>query len=159
MNISILLHLAALTQQPTAVTWPLAGLSSELTFIAHAESNYGKYLNHAKHIKGPFDTAFGSLGLKPSTAHDTYIKSPQLRIKFPGLEDKGLFLNRFWRDAQLYMHCANFHWYSLRKNTSSLSRAVFSWRWGLTASRAATEVTVDSDPYVVKYTGMTSAKR
>ncbi len=158
MHPSMLLCLTALNQQPVAITWPLQGLNSELNFIAFAESNYGKYLNHAPHPRGPFDTAFGSLGLKPSTAHDIYIKSPRLRVRFPGLEDKATFLNRFWRDATLYMYCANWYWYSLRKNTPSLARAVYSWRWGLTASTKVSDIMISVDPYVIKYAGMASAK-
>lgn len=136
-------------------TWPLDGLQGELNNIAYMESYYGKYVNHEKHVRGPFHTAFGSLGLKPVTAHATYIKSPKLQKEFPGLQDETVFLQAFWHNRDLYTQTANFHWWFLRHNTPTLQRAVFAWRWGITASNAATDVEIAADEYTNKYSDLT----
>src|SRR5690242_19521964 len=94
-------------------TWPLEGLNGELNNIAYLESYYGKYVNHRPHARGPFHTAFGSLGLKPVTAYSTYIASPKLQERFPNLHDEQAFLNEFWHNKELYAQCANFHWWTL----------------------------------------------
>jgi len=138
-----------------ASTWPLEGLTGEVNNIAYLESYYGKYVNHDAHARGIFHTAFGSLGLKPVTAHTTYIQSPKLQKKFPGLKDQQNFLLEFWRNKELYTQCANYHWYYLRKVTPTLARAVYSWRWGLTASNKATDEQIAADTYTVKYAELT----
>lgn len=137
------------------VTWPLEGLNGELNNIAYMESYYGVYTNHEPHVRGPFHTAFGSLGLKPVTAHWQYMVSPRLQKKFPGLQDEKVFLNEFWHNKELYVQCANFHWYYLRHATPTLARAVFSWRWGLTASNQASDDEIAADSYTVKYAELT----
>lgn len=151
MHPSVYLAILALDPHPVAVTWPLIGLSPELDTIAYQESYYGKYLDHEPHARGPYHTAFGSLGLKGSTAHDVYLRSKWLMAKMPGLADKWAFLNRFWHNSELYMHCANLYWATLRRLTPSIGRAVFAWRWGLTASNMATNEKIESDSYTVKY--------
>lgn len=132
-------------------TWPLEGMNGELNNIAYMESYYGTYVNHEPHVRGAFHTAFGSLGLKPVTAHDQYMKSPRLQKQFPGLQDEKVFLQEFWHNSLLYVQCANFHWHYLRSATPSLPRAVYSWRWGLTASNAATDEQIANDTYTTKY--------
>lgn len=151
MHPSIYLAVIALDPHPLAVTWPLSGLSPELDAIAYQESNYGKYLDHNPHIRGSYHTAFGSLGLKGSTAHDVYLKSKWLQTRMPGLADQSVFLNRFWHDAKLYMYCANIYWNLLRRSTPSISRAVFAWRWGLTASNKASNAQIAADTYTTVY--------
>lgn len=136
-------------------TWPLEGLHGELNNIAYMESYYGKYVNHEPHSRGEFHTAFGALGLKPITAHDQYMKSPKLQKMFPDLQDEKVFLQEFWHNRELYTQCANFHWYYLRRATPTLSRAVYSWRWGLTASNRATDEQITADSYIVKYAELT----
>lgn len=132
-------------------TWPLNGLHEELNSIAGMESQYGKYVDHKAHPRGAFHTAFGSLGLKPSTAHWMYMRTPELQRQFPGLQDERVFLRAFWSNSELYARCANTHWQYLRMSTPTLSRAVYAWRWGLTASREATDTQVDEDRYVTRY--------
>jgi hypothetical protein len=136
-------------------TWPLEGLNGELNNIAYMESYYGKYVNHEPHARGPFHTAFGSLGLKPITAWWTYKQSPKLQKKFPGLQNEAVFLREFWRNRELYTQCANFHWWQLRHATPTLARAVYSWRWGLTASNEATDEQIANDAYTTKYAELT----
>ena len=132
-------------------TWPLNGLNQELNGIAGIESQYGQYLEHKAHPLGDFHTAFGSLGLKPSTAHWMYTKTPSLQKRFPGLQDEHVFLKEFWTNRELYTQCANAHWKFLRIATPSLPRAVYAWRWGLTASRSATDEQIVSSTYIAKY--------
>ncbi len=136
-------------------TWPLEGINGELNNIAHLESYYGKYVNHEPHVRGVFHTAFGSLGLKPVTAHWTYMQSPKLQKKFPGLKDEKVFLEEFWHNRELYTQCANFHWWSLRHTTPTLARAVYSWRWGFTAQSKATDEQIAADTYTNKYAELT----
>lgn len=136
-------------------TWPLEGMNGELNNIAYMESYYGTYVNHEPHVRGTFHTAFGSLGLKPVTAHDQYMKSPRLQKQFPGLQGETLFLQEFWRNRLLYVQCANFHWYYLRSVTPTLARAVYAWRWGLTASNTATDKQIEVDTYATKYADLT----
>lgn len=132
-------------------TWPLKGMNGELNNIVHLESYYGTYVNHVPHVRGPFHTAFGSLGFKPATAHHQYMKSPKLQKQFPGLQDETAFLQEFWHNRELYTQCANFHWSTLRRTTSTLARAVYSWRWGLTASNEASDEQITNDTYTTKY--------
>jgi len=132
-------------------TWPLEGLNRELNGIASIESQYGKYVNHRAHPLGDFHTAFGSLGLKPSTAHWMYRKTAKLRQQFPGLEDERLFLKAFWTNRRLYTQCANTHWLFLRASTPNLPRAVYAWRWGLTASQNASDEDIIGSSYTTKY--------
>jgi len=132
-------------------TWPLEGLNRELNNIAYMESSYGRNINHRSHWRGEFHTAYGALGLKPVTAHWQYIISPRLQKQFPGLKNEAVFLQEFKYNKKLYTQCANEHWRYLRKVTPTLNRAVFSWRWGLTASNEATNETIATDTYTVKY--------
>ena len=134
-----------------ANTWPLANLDKELRGIAMLESSYGQNVDHKQSVYGPFYTAYGSLGLKPSTAYDMYSRFPALQAKYPELTDKSAFLNRFWSDPALYKEFAEFHWHYLRTNTSSLRRAAYSWRYGLTAQMNSKDEVVGADEYVVKY--------
>lgn len=150
-----LAYLVCISPPVKAVTWPLEGLNGELNNIAYMESYYGKYVDHEPHSKGPFHTAFGSLGLKPVTAWTTYMHSPRLQKKFPGLQDEDIFLREFWHNTELYTQCANFHWWHLRHTTASLARAVFAWRWGITASDEATEAQIEADAYTTRYAELT----
>ena len=140
------------TAETKVSTWPLDGLHGELKSIAGMESQYGKYLDHKMHPMGDFHTAFGSLGLKPSTAHWMYTRTPELQRRFPDLQDEDVFLKEFWGNRQLYTQCANTHWRFLRKATPTLARAVYAWRWGLTASNLAPDTKVNGDAYTTKYT-------
>jgi hypothetical protein len=157
MMTALMTYLICLNPADAKVTtWPLEGLNGELNNIAYMESYYGVYTNHEPHVRGPFHTAFGSLGLKPVTAHWQYMASPKLQSNFPGLQDPGVFLNEFWHNKKLYTQCANFHWWYLRHTTPTLARAVYSWRWGLTASNEATDAQIAADVYTTKYAELTS---
>lgn len=156
MMVALMSYLICLVPADRKVsTWPLQGMNGELNNIAYMESYYGTYVNHEPHVRGPFHTAFGSLGLKPVTAHDTYVKSPRLQKQFPGLQDETVFLQEFWHNKELYTQCANFHWWALRHATPTLARAVYSWRWGLTASNEATDEQIAADTYTVRYAELT----
>lgn len=142
-------------QDSKVVTWPLEGLNGELNNIAYMESYYGKYVNHEPHVRGPFHTAFGSLGLKPVTAHWQYMASSKLQRTFPGLQDPEVFLNEFWHNKELYTQCANFHWWYLRHATPTLARAIYSWRWGINAQAEATDEEIAADGYTIRYAELT----
>lgn len=139
-----------------APTWPLSGLHEELNGIASIESQLGKYVNHKAHPLGNFHTAFGSLGLKPSTAHWMYMRTPKLQRQFPGLKDEYIFLREFWSNANLYTRCANAHWEFLRTSTPTLVRAVYAWRWGLTASNNTPDAEIAKSTYVNQYVELTA---
>lgn len=155
MMTTLMAYLISLNPVVKVSTWPLEGMSGELNNIAYMESYYGKYVDHEPHARGPFHTAFGSLGLKPVTAHWQYMKSPKLQKMFPGLQNEQAFLHEFWHNRELYTQCANFHWWYLRRVTTTLPRAVYSWRWGLTASNEASDEQIAADTYTNRYAELT----
>ena len=156
MVAALMTYLICLVPQDAKVTtWPLEGLNGELNNIAYMESFYGKYVNHEPHVRGPFHTAFGSLGLKPVTAYTQYMGSPKLQKLFPNLQNADAFLKEFWHNRELYTQCANFHWWYLRHTTPTLARAVYSWRWGLTASNEASDEEIALDTYTTRYAELT----
>lgn len=134
-----------------ATRWEKKDLDQELLPIAFLESSYGLNINHRPHSRGDFYSSYGALGLKPSTAYDEYVRSPSLRSKWPGLNDPVAFTTSFKAEPELYRDACNTHWHRMRSKTTSLARAVFSWRWGYTAAIQAKEEQIAQDQYVVSY--------
>jgi 8-oxo-dGTP pyrophosphatase MutT (NUDIX family)/GNAT superfamily N-acetyltransferase len=136
------------------------GLHEELMPIAKLESNYGKYTNHAPHSKGEFHTAVGSVGLKPITAHDEYMKTPWLQKVFPNLHDPAAFTQALKSNPALYNHIATVHWNHLKKLMGGdPAKTAYAWRWGQgAAAKTAPEIRA-ADPYVQAYVKLTQAKQ
>lgn len=126
--------------------------------IAFLETSYGKNMEHAPHQKGEFDTAYGPLGFKPSTAFDEFSKSKHLTDLYPNLKDQNAFHQEFKTNPQFYNLVAGAHWNRLKKATGSASGAAFAWRWGLGAHNKATPEAVKSDDYVSKYAKLTETQ-
>lgn len=131
--------------------WTPDGLDSELIPIAHLESSFGQNTNHAKNPGGPWKTAFGALGFKPETAYEEYLRSTQLKGRYPQAVDKDTFLTTFTTDPSFYNRVASQHFRYLRRNHGSDDKAAYAWRWGNTAAAQAPDAKWKSDEYVQKY--------
>lgn len=134
--------------------WTPAGLHHELHPIAHLESSFGKNTKHFESKEGSWDTAVGAVGLKPMTAHEEYLRRPELRKKFPGLESPVEFEAKFKMHHGLYNAVASEHWKYLRKHAGSPEKAAFAWRFGLGAAKRATPEQIKGAEYVQKYLAM-----
>jgi hypothetical protein len=145
-------------EESAQVKFDPSSLHSELVPIAHIESSFGKNMNHKKNIKGEYQTALGALGLKPSTAHEVWQKSPHLQKLYPNLQDPATFTNAMRSDPSFYNILAASHWNRLKKLTGgSVDKAAFAWRWGQGAAAKADENAIVKDPYVVKYHQLANA--
>lgn len=133
-------------------------LHPEMHGIAFLESSYGQNMKHAAHAKGDFDTAYGPLGFKPSTAYDEFYKNKHLTKIYPDFADKEKFTNEFKTNPDFYNLVAGTHWNRLKKNTGSPKGTAFAWRWGLKAFKDAKPEVVDADDYVKKYTSASETK-
>ena len=134
-----------------AAHWEVGDLDQELLPIAFLESSYGLNIDHKPHSRGDFYSSYGALGLKPATAYDEYLRSPALRNKWPGLDDRLVFTEHLKNESQLYRDTCNAHWHRIRTKTPSLAHSVFAWRWGYTASNNASNETVNTNLYVMAY--------
>lgn len=134
-----------------APQWTPDGLHAGLIPIAHLESTFGQFMDHAPHSKGEFHTAHGPVGMKPSTAHDEWTKSKTLKSKFPGLEDPATFMGKFKSDWKFHNIVASAHFMRLVQRHGSNEKAAYAWRWGSTACGRADPQTIDKDSYVQKY--------
>ena len=146
-------HEENMSPAPPKQKWGPEGLAPELFPIAHLESNMGQNMDHAKHSKGEFHTAFGALGMKPITAFERYHHEPHLQQLFPGVgEDKDKFLTEFKSNPLLYNSLASAEFNHNKKVFGGdIHRAVFSWRWGLQAAHDAPAANVIADPYVATF--------
>lgn len=135
---------------PPKQAWGPEGLHSELFPIAHLESNMGRNMDHAKHSKGEFHTAFGALGMKPVTAFERYHHEPHLQTLFPGVgEDKDKFLTEMKANPLFYNAVASAEWSHNKKVFGGdIHRTAYSWRWGQQAAHDAPAENVIADPYV-----------
>lgn len=133
-------------------SWNSKNLNPELKAIAWQESYNNTHIDHEASKRGPYFTAFGPLGLKPSTAHLEWSNSKKLQTAYPGLEDKIVFLRKMTLDPFFYNVLANQHWWRLKQQADGdVLRASFGWRWGAGMLEKATAVDVLSDEYVAKY--------
>jgi GNAT superfamily N-acetyltransferase len=129
--------------------WSSEGLHPDLVAISQLESSGGKNVRHLKHPAGEYHTAFGAVGLKPVTAHETYRRSPHLQRQYGDLSEPTEFIKKFQRDPKFYNAVAGAHWAELVAKHQTPERAAFAWRHGTNA--AATDTNLRNDPYVIKF--------
>jgi len=140
--------------------WSTTGLHPDLLPIAFLESSGGKFTQHQPHSGGPYYTAFGSVGLKPVSAHDYYLKNKQVQAKYPDLSDKDKFTQKLKTDPKFYNEMASDLWtQNANKFKNSLPHAVYAWRHGRKAAIDAGKETVQNDPYVKSYLGYQSKQK
>ncbi len=131
-------------------------LPRELMAISKLESNSGKNLNHVPNKAGQFHSAFGELGMKISTAHDEYKKSPALQKKYPKLHDPADFVDVFTSNPSFYNEIAIHHFNNLKSRHGSPEEAARAWRFGSNAVMDSNhpkhqQAMEDSGGYVSKY--------
>jgi hypothetical protein len=142
--------------QPHAAEWKPHGLNREMYPIAHLESNFGKRLEHLPHSQGEFHSSFGAVGLKPVTAHETYIKSKALQKLFPGLHEPNRFIRTFKDDPVFYNTVASTHWNQLKKlSGGDTGKTAFAWRWGAGKMARTPPELIAADPYVQAFRKIT----
>ncbi len=129
-------------------------LHHDLGPIAHLESSNGKNMAHKPSSKGDADTAFGALGLKASTAHEEYLKSPALQKLHPNLKQFNDLLGEMKKNPQFYNNIAASHWNRLKKLTGTPEKAAFAWRYGPGAASRTPEANILKDKYVQSYSKM-----
>lgn len=127
-------------------------LTLDLYPISRLESNNGLRVDHEPSVRGPFYTALGHLGLKPSTAWGFYQKSKALQMRYPGL-DRDSFFEKLQADQAFYNEVASVG-FNRMKVHFGLIKAVMAWRWGSGAAEDATDDEVCSDEYVQHYLAM-----
>jgi 8-oxo-dGTP pyrophosphatase MutT (NUDIX family)/GNAT superfamily N-acetyltransferase len=137
--------------------WTSQGLHAALIPIAHLESSFGTNLDHQKSPKGDYDTAFGALGFKPMTAHETYLSSPALQQRFGELKDPADFTAKFKSDPQFYNLVATAHFMRLMAQHGGPEKASYAWRYGTNAAAGASSEQVENDPYVIRYRALSHA--
>lgn len=131
--------------------WTPEGLHSHLVPIAHLESSWGKNMTHLAHSKGDFHTAYGPVGMKPSTAHEEWTKTKKLKELYPGLEDPVAFTAKFKQDWKFHNLVASSHFLRLVHRHGTPEKAAYAWRWGSTAASGAPESEIQNSPYVMRY--------
>lgn len=132
-------------------TSAIAELPPEMMPLRQLESANGLLLDHAPSPRGPFWTAFGVLGFKPSTAFDEYRLSPRLQRTFPVL-DQNDFFAQFTTNPTFYDALAAQYWAKLKRLAGGDPvKAAFGWHHGQTKLRKAQAEQVQSDEYAQKY--------
>ena len=134
----------------TTTEWTANSLEPELQPIAYLESKNNHGLTHKAHSKGEWDTAYGALGMKPSSGYDQYQKSSSLKSDYPGLDEQS-FDSLFREDTDFYNAVANDHWLGLISKLGTPERAAFAWRFGRGAALNATDEEIKAAPYVKAY--------
>lgn len=137
--------------------WTPEGLHPYLIPTAHLESSFGQNMNHAPNSKGEYHTAFGPVGFKPSTAHEEWHKSKQLKEKYPGLEDPADFMKKFKSDWQFHNLLASSHFLRLVHRHGSPEKAAYAWRWGTGAASGASDDVINKDNYVMRYRDLSAS--
>ncbi len=126
-------------------------LHHDLAPIAQLESSGGKNMAHKPSPKGEQDTAYGALGLKGSTAHEEYLKSPALQKLHPHLADFTALLGEMKYNPTFYNNVAASHWNRLKKLTGSNEKAAYAWRYGPGNAAKTPEQAIMADKYVQGY--------
>lgn len=135
------------------IGWSKKNLNQELVPVAWNESYYNTHLDHEESKNGPYQTAFGPLGLKPSTAHLEWKASPKLQKEYPGLETPSAFLRLFQTSVSFYNRLANNHWARLKTIAQGdLLKAAFGWRYGPGFIADVTPEQLVAELYIQKYT-------
>jgi 8-oxo-dGTP pyrophosphatase MutT (NUDIX family) len=137
---------------PHAAQWTPKGLADDLHPIAHLESSFGKRLEHLPHSKGEYHSAFGAVGMKPVTAHETYKRSQALQKLYPGLGEEHAFIREFKTSPAFYNTVATTHWNQLKRLTNGDPiKAAYAWRWGSGKLARTPPDLIQSDPYTQAY--------
>jgi len=136
-------------------SWSTKNLNQELRAIAYNESYNNKYLDHTASVNGPYQTAFGPLGFKPSTAHIEWKSSPKMKAEYPGLDKPLDFLAKFTTDPVFYNKLANNHFWRLKTiSKGDAVRAAYGWRFGPGFIEESMQV-ISQDAYIVKFVELT----
>lgn len=134
------------------ISWNKKDLNPELVPIAWNESSNNTKLDHIPSQNGAYETAFGPLGLKPSTAHFEWKASPKLQKEYPGLANQSLFLTKFRTSVALYNKLASIHWARLKTlGDGDVLKAAYGWRYGPGLIAAVTDEQLVSEPYTLAY--------
>lgn len=125
-----------------------------LSIIRKMESNNGTQLDHKASPKGAFWTAFGDMGLKPSTAMDLFKTSPKMQEKYP-IQDEAQFFLVFTSNTQFYQELVKYYWAKLiRLTAGDVLTAVYLWHYGMFKPVSD----VNSDPYCLKFQELYEAR-
>lgn len=144
-----------LTKAIFKARWNSKNLNQELKAIAYNESYNNKYLDHVASVNGPYSTAFGPLGLKPSTAHLEWKSSHKMQAKYPNLQKPLDFLAKFTTDPVFYNEVANQHFWRLKQIAGGDAvRAAYGWRFGPGFITEPMQV-ISQDAYIVKFVELT----
>lgn len=145
--------------------WTMQGLHPELVALAGNESAGGKLWDHATHSGGEFETAYGPLGMKPSTGLEHFVNDPTLRKVHPDIaplsqhplemkknpQVQAAFLKEFKTNPALYNTLAGKEWNRLKSVfNGNLGHAALGWRWGENGARKQIETGLapESEKYV-----------
>jgi hypothetical protein len=131
--------------------WTPKGLVKELIPIAWNESYFNRNIDHLPSVRGPYYTAFGPLGHKPSTAHIEYKRSKKIQKEYPGLFNPDDFLKMFYTDVEFYNKLSNLHWWFLKSvSDNDVSLSAFKWHLGPNLAEYHYDM-ITSDDYVLRY--------
>jgi GNAT superfamily N-acetyltransferase len=126
-------------------------LHPELKNIAVIESSSGKNVQHKVSSKGEADTAIGVVGLKPTTAHEEYLRSKHLQKLYPNLGEINKIIDGLKNSPAFYSAVSGSLWNRLRNTHGSSEKAAFAWRHGNNAAAKVSDDVVLRDPYVKKF--------
>lgn len=141
-----------LGQGPTPTTPTPTPLHPDLLPILQLESSGGRDVNHKPNPKGEYETAFGPLGLKPSTGWEEYRKSKVAVNNVNNVNNVNSiesFTKLLKSDGNFYNLIANLHFTRLKYRHGSNINASHAWRYGSTA----TKTLQDTDPAAILNTG------
>lgn len=117
----------------------------ELVALSGNETSFGSVWGHEKHSGGPLETAYGPLGLKPSTGLEHFVSNPELQSYYPDIvrssqgkaakkadpQVQQAFVQAFQNDPTLYNQVAEKEWQRLlKKFDGNVEHAALGWRWG-----------------------------
>jgi len=146
-------------------SWTMQGLHPELVALAGNESAGGKLWGHAAHSGGEFETAYGPLGMKPSTGLEHFVNDPTLRKIYPNIaplsqhplelkknpQVQAAFLKEFQTNPHLYNTVAGKEWNRLKSVfNGNIGHSALGWRWGENGARKQIEtgLTPESEKYI-----------
>lgn len=146
-------------------SWTMQGLHPELVALAGNESAGGLLWGHAAHSGGEFETAYGPLGMKPSTGLEHFVNDPTLRKIYPNIaplsqhplelkknpQVQAAFLKEFQTNPHLYNTVAGKEWNRLKSVfNGNIGHSALGWRWGENGARKQIEtgLTPESEKYV-----------
>lgn len=114
--------------------WTMRDLPTELKALSFAETSGGLKWGHDKHSRGEFDTAYGPVGLKPSSAYENFKNSKVLTQAYPHIVTSTDFLNEFQQNPKFYNTLASKEWSRMLKDSKgNPEEAAARWRLGSAA--------------------------